>query len=212
MKNFPMVVMRTLAFACASFMVTVHAAQTATATAQLPGESVYQLDAPLTDQDGRARQFADGRGKPRLVSMFYTSCKFMCPLIIDTIHKTEHALAQSGHGGLDVLMVSFDAAHDTPAALKAMARTRHVDLSHWTLAHADAPQVRRIAAVLGIQYRQLASGDFSHSSVLILLDDRGRIVARTEKMGEADPAFVTAAAHLLDSPSPVRSVAAGNAR
>lgn len=198
MKNLSTILLRAL-IVCASFIVPMlptHAAQTVSAATQLPGDSVYQLDARLTDQDGHARHFADGRGKPRVVSMFYTSCKFMCPLIIDTIRKTEHALAQDGHGGLDVLMVSFDAAHDTPAALKDMARTRHIDLKKWTLAHADASDVRRIAAVLGIQYRQLQSGDFSHSSVLILLDAQGRIVARTEKMGEADPVFVAAAARL----------------
>lgn len=158
----------------------------------LPADSVYQLDAALTDQDDHALRFAEGRGEARLVSMFYTSCQFMCPLIIDTIRKTEHALPEAERKRLKVLMVSFDAAHDDPAALKALAGKRHIDTPRWTLAHANAADVRRIAAVLDIQYRALQEGGFSHSSVLILLDAEGRIVARSEKLGAADPQFVAA--------------------
>ena len=51
--------------------------------------------------------------------------------------------------------------------------------------------MRKTAAVLGVRYRALANGEFNHSSVLILLDADGRIVARTEKMGRVpDPEFL----------------------
>jgi protein SCO1/2 len=168
----------------------LHAA--ATTSTKLPGDSVYQLDAALTDQDGHALHFADGRGKPRLVSMFYSSCPYMCPLIIDTIKQTEHALPETDRPRLKVLLVSLDAERDTPAKLKSMAGQRHIDTPRWTLAHADAVDVRRIAAVLGIQYRQLQNHEFSHSSVLVLLDAQGRIVARSERLGEVDPDFLAA--------------------
>ncbi len=179
----------------ASGMLPLHA--DSLPAASMPGDSVYQLDAALTDQDDRALHFADGRGKPRLVSMFYSNCPFMCPLIIDTIKKTEHALPEADRKHLEVLLVSFDADRDTPAALKAMAGKRHIDTPRWTLAHADAADVRSIAAVLNIQYRQLQNHEFSHSSVLVLLDEEGRIVARTEKLGEPDADFVAAVARVL---------------
>ena len=166
----------------------------------LPGDSVYQLDAALTDQDGHAVRFAEGRGKPRLVSMFYSSCPYMCPLIIDTIKQTEHALPEAARSRLEVLMISLDAERDTPAKLKDMAAHRHIDTARWTLANAEAVDVRRIAAVLGIQYRQLQNREFSHSSALVLLDAEGRIVARTERMGEVDRDFVAAVSRLLAAP------------
>jgi protein SCO1/2 len=44
-----------------------------------------------------------------------------------------------------------------------------------------------------VRYRQLADGNFNHTSVLILLDAQGRIVARTEQMGpKPDPKFLAA--------------------
>ena len=70
----------------------------------LPGDSVYQLDLPLLDQDGKAMAFASLRGRPRLITMFYSSCPYMCPLIIDTARMTERELDEAQRVKLAVLM------------------------------------------------------------------------------------------------------------
>jgi protein SCO1 len=171
----------------------------ATAQASLPGDSLYHLDMPLVDQDGTAFRFADGRGQPRVVSMFYASCKFVCPLIIDTVQKTERALPEARRGDLDVLLVSLDPDRDKPEALRHIADKRKVDTPRWRLARADKAHVRRLAALLGIQYKQLEDGEFSHASVLVLLDAEGRIVARSDRLGEADADFVAAVDGVLDA-------------
>jgi protein SCO1/2 len=42
-----------------------------------------------------------------------------------------------------------------------------------------------------VRYRKLANGEFNHSSMLVLLDGEGRVVARTEKLGAVpDPEFL----------------------
>jgi len=164
---------------------------------ELPRDSTYHLAVPLVDQDGRAFAFADGRGRARIVSMFYTSCKYVCPLIIDTLLKTERELAPAGRERLDVLLVSLDPDNDTPDALKRIADKRRLDTSRWRLARTDAAHVRRLAAMLGIQYKQLENREFSHSSALVLLDADGRILARSDRLGEADPDFVAAASRAL---------------
>jgi protein SCO1 len=166
--------------------------------AELPGDSVYQLSLPLADQSGKSFDFASLRGKPRLITMFYTSCPYMCPLIIDTARMTERQLSEAQRARLSVLMVSFDARRDDPATLKAQADKRKIDTSRWTLARTDAANVRKLAAILGIQYRQLDDSEFNHSSVLILLDSEGRMVARSEVMGKTDPEFVAAIKRVLD--------------
>lgn len=174
------------------------ASTSAVQAAELPGDSVYQLQVPMTDQEGKAFDFSSLRGEPRLVTMFYTSCPYMCPLIIDTARMTERELDDKQRAKLSVLMVSFDAKRDDPATLKAQADKRKIDTSRWTLARTDASNVRKLAAILGIQYRQLDDGEFNHSSVLILLDATGRIAARSEIMGKTDPEFIAAIKAVLD--------------
>lgn len=67
----------------------------------------------------------------------------------------------------------------------------------WQLARADSGGTRSIAALLGVQYRRLADGDFNHSSTIVLLDAEGRINARTNTLGATDPKLVQAMRKLL---------------
>lgn len=164
----------------------------ATTTTPLPGDSLYQLDVPMTDQDGRQRELADLRGGVVVVSLFYTACPYMCPLIIDSLRQNERALDTDQRKQLSVVLVSVDAKRDTPERLKAMARERQLDTPRWTLAHTDAAHVRSLAAALDIAYRELPDGEFSHASKLVLLDRDGRIVATTDTMGKLDDSFVKA--------------------
>ena len=61
--------------------------------------------------------------------------------------------------------------------------------------------MRKLAAVLGIQYRARPGGNFNHTSVLMLLDADGRIIGKTGTLGEADPAFVALVKNTLAAPA-----------
>ena len=157
----------------------------------LPGDSVLRLDDSFSDQRGREFKLAERRGRVQLVAMFYSSCPYACPLLIDSGKGVEHALTAPERAKLRLLYLSLDPKRDDTRALAALATKRKLDPARWTLARTDEAGVRRTAAVLGVRYRKLADGEFNHSSVLILLDGEGRIVARTEKLGAVpDPAFV----------------------
>lgn len=163
----------------------------ALAAQPLPDNSVYQLQDTYLNQDGKAFQLASRRGKPQLVAMFYTSCKYICPLIIDSGLGVDRALTPTERAKLQVLLVSLDPARDDVAALDFIASKRKLDRSRWTLARTEKPGVRKTAALLGVRYRELADGEFNHTSALILLDAEGRVLARTEKLGSVpDPEFL----------------------
>ena len=169
----------------------------------LPPDSLYQLALPLTDQDGRSADWRNLRGKPRVVSMFYTSCQYICPLIVDSGKAIEHQLSPAERGRIGIVLISMDPARDTPTALRKVFDKRGLDAGGWLLASPPAADVRAVAGLLGIRYRQLADGEFNHTSALILLDAQGRIISRTEQVGsKPDPDFVEA----------VRRAAAGNIR
>lgn len=170
----------------------------AAAEAVLPSDSVYHLAADFSDQSGRHFDLVSRRGRPQLVSMFYTGCRYVCPLIIDSAKGVEHGLSPDERSGLDVLIVSMDPARDDTAALAAVATRRQLDAGRWTLARTGAADVRRLAALLGIRYRALADGEFNHTSVLVLLDADGRRLASTERLGAVpDPAFLAAVRQAL---------------
>jgi protein SCO1/2 len=146
----------------------------------------------LTDQRGQAVKLDSGRGQPVLVSMFYTSCQFVCPMLIDAARATQDALSPAERQQVKVMLISFDPARDTPAVLEGMAKQRSLDPASWTLARTDPATVRKIAAVLKFQYRALPDGEFNHSAELILLDGEGRVVNRTSMLAGADEKMVGA--------------------
>jgi protein SCO1/2 len=159
----------------------------------LPRDSVYQLPVQLTDQAGRTRPWSTLRGKPRVVSMFYTSCQYICPLIVDSGKAIDKQLDAAARDRLGIVLISMDPARDGPAALQQVVDQRRLDTARWTLASPPAGDVRAVAGVLGIRYRALADGEFNHTSALVLLDADGRILARTEQMGSVpDPEFLAA--------------------
>jgi protein SCO1/2 len=133
----------------------------------------------LTDQDGRTVGLDVFRGQPVFVGMFYGSCPAACPLLISTIRRATSELDASTDAEVRVLLVSFDPERDSPQALRAIAAQRGLD-ARWKLSSAPDDQARELAALLGIQYRKLPDGSFSHTSSIVLLDRTGAIDMRLD--------------------------------
>jgi protein SCO1/2 len=113
--------------------------------------------------------------------MFYGRCPSACPQLVSTIKRTLAELDPAAAAEVRVLLVSFDPEHDTPDRLHALAGERGLD-GRWKLASAPEDQVRDLAALLGIQYRRLPDGNFSHTSSVVLLDRAGAIDSRLDDM------------------------------
>lgn len=179
------------------------AAPAAPAQPPLPRDSVYQLPMRLSDQHGASWDWRSKRGTPQVVAMFYTSCQYVCPLIVDSGKAVERALSPDERARLGILLISMDPARDDAQALMSVVRKRKLDDARWSLASPQPGEVRSAAGVLGVRYRELADGEFNHTSALVLLDRDGRVVTRTEQVGsQVDPEFLAAVREELAAPAP----------
>jgi protein SCO1/2 len=172
------------------------------AEAALPTDSVYQLDAMLVDQSARPLRFRDLRGKPRLVTMIYTQCKYVCPMIVNSVKAVERELTPAERLRIGFVLISMDPKRDTPSALQDVMTTRRLDPAGWTLLRPEAAGLRGIAGVLGVRYRALADGEFNHTTELVLLDADGRILARSAQIGGTADAELLAAVRAALPPQP----------
>lgn len=166
------------------------AAVTSTGSA-FPGDSIYRLNPRLTDQDGMPFALGSLQGGPVLVSMFYSSCEMVCPVLFETVAQTVKSLPAPARDRIRILMVTFDPERDTVPVLKETAAKHSCD-QHWSIVRGSPADVRQIAAALGVQYRRLPSGEFNHSTSVLLLDTQGRIAKRSGSLGAVDAALVTA--------------------
>jgi protein SCO1/2 len=175
---------RSLAIGAGGCLVALSVSQ----AGDLPTDSLYQLNARITTQQGAPGRLNLYQGHPTVISMFYGSCPSYCPMLITAVQVYESHLDEASRARLRVLLVSFDAARDTPARLTELARMHRADPARWTFASASEPDARRIAAILGFRYRQLPDGSFDHSQIITLTDSQGRVLASTTKL-IGDPAF-----------------------
>ncbi|MFT5139953.1 MAG: protein SCO1/2 [Lysobacterales bacterium] len=156
----------------------------------LPPDSIYHLQASLEDQSGKFTSLDLYQGSPVLITMFYASCPHVCPMLISTIKLMEYSLTAEERAKLRVLTISIDPDGDTPEALLETMTRHAVNDSRWTMTRPLNKDLRSIAAVLGIKYKKLPDGQFNHTTRVILLDQSGVILAKTDQIGRFDPAFL----------------------
>jgi protein SCO1/2 len=162
-------------------------------TADASEMSVYHLDAAWTDQHGAERTLSSLAGRPQALAMVYTHCSAACPQLVLDLMRLQAAAPE---GSLGLVLVSIDPARDTPERLGRFAAKVGLHPERWTLLTGSDADVRALAAVLGVQYRQTGQ-EFNHSNIISLLDADGVVAHRQEGLAADNTATVAALEKLL---------------
>lgn len=182
-----------LTFLFLFFISAASAAENPSADA-LPADSIYQVEARWTFQDGREFAWSELRGKPVVVTMVYTGCEYACPMTVNKLQEIEKALEARGYKDYRIVMASFDPEKDRPGHLKEYMKKRKITGPRWSMAVApDAPKTRELAILLGVNYKAEEGGHFSHSNVITLLDRQGRVLSQVNGLNADIKPLVEAA-------------------
>jgi protein SCO1/2 len=143
-----------------------------------PGEAVP--NGSFVDQDGQTRSFVDFKGSPVVMTFIYTKCPLptFCPLMdryFATLQKTLVADPALKH--VRLVTVSFDPATDTPAVLKAHAKTLDADLTRWTFLTGDRDAVDQFAARFGVSVSRAMNDprDITHNLRTVIIKGDGTL-------------------------------------
>jgi protein SCO1/2 len=136
--------------------------------------SLHELASVWKDHKGETFTWKDLQGKTVLLSMIYTSCQATCPLIISELSALQNALPKEQQDKLAVLLFTFDPKRDTQEHLGSYAKERNLN-PKWRLLRATEEDAQELAAVLGFRYKKMKTGDFAHSNIFTVLDQKGRI-------------------------------------
>ncbi len=138
---------------------------------EVPELSLYQLEGDWTTASGVAQPLSALAGEPVLLLLFYGSCDTACPALV---HDLERVASQLGPASsVRFALVTFDPEHDTAENLTAYAAARSLAAPRWTLLRGSSDQVRELAAAVGVRYRAVGDGQFSHTMRILLLDRSG---------------------------------------
>lgn len=205
LERYPVPLASVLAVVAAVFMITVWgpiqqrglsaATRMDLAAAASPGEA--WLDAAFTTTDGRVSSLSHSNGHVRIVTMMYAHCPGVCPLNIATLGRIENQLPSGARDRLQFVALTLDPQHDSLAQLGEFQREHGIESARWTVARPSNASLAKLASGLGVSYRALPDGTVDHQSVFTLLDESGRIVARTSNTRNPDPQFVAAVRRAL---------------
>ncbi|GBG14915.1 protein SCO1/2 [Novimethylophilus kurashikiensis] len=140
--------------------------------------SIYNLKDTWTTSEGKNFQLTELAGRPVVMSMIYTSCKEVCPRIVEDMKKIERTLPPELVGRVQFAVFSFDTQRDTIDKLKEYAKAHHIDTPTWLIARSDAGAIRRLSIALGMKYKKLRDGDFEHDTLISVVDQYGVISYR----------------------------------
>lgn len=136
---------------------------------QLGYERVSIPDVEVLDQDGRKVRFYSDlfKGRVVVVSFFFTSCTYICPMQGQTLAKLRASLAERMGKEVFFVSVSKDPVTDTPERLKVWGEHFGVGPG-WTLVTgAEGPMKQLLWGLIGEHPgRQL------HNAVLFIGNDR----------------------------------------
>jgi len=127
----------------------------------------------LHDANGTPVTLAAQRGRYVLVTFIYTHCPDVCPLITQNLNAALRAIGPSARKRVRVLAVSVDPAGDTPRAVKAYAREKHL-LPQFEYLIGTRAELRRVWKAWHVLAVQAKPDLVDHVAYTALIDTKGK--------------------------------------
>ncbi|MEO8429773.1 MAG: SCO family protein, partial [Verrucomicrobiota bacterium] len=159
-----------------SLVASCCATNAAPATTTFTDKSLYQLDSTWTTDTGEPMKLGALGGRVQLVAMFFASCQYACPVIVHDMKRLAAALPESARARVGFTLITFDTERDTPGVLRTYRDRQQLDLNRWTLLRGTPDDTLELAALLGVKYKREATGQFTHSNLITVLDADGEII------------------------------------
>lgn len=147
---------------------------------KLSGDSIFHLGSEWTNRTGEKLKFVSMKGKIQVLAMVYSSCQYVCPRIVADIKKLESKLGKRSKE-INFVLVSIDPDRDKPEKLQKYSKSKKITHPNWYFLSGSDDSVLELAAVLGVKYKKLPDGEFSHSNIISIIDGEG--VVKYQQVG-----------------------------
>jgi protein SCO1/2 len=125
----------------------------------------------LHDASGRRFTMSGQRGRYVLVTFIYTHCPDVCPLIASNLNTVLRTLGPKGN--VEILAVSVDPKGDTPAAVRAYEKAKHLEPQFHYLIGSRA-QLRPVWAAWHVLAVDRKPDLVDHAAYTALVDTSGK--------------------------------------
>jgi len=148
-------------------------------------------DYSFRDTKGHRVKLSDFRGKPLVISLIYSSCADVCPVITSTLESVDETARDAlGDDSYNIVTIGFDIAEDNPVRMRSFAQKYGVPISdHWRFLSGDLLAVTGLSEDLGFQFFESPKG-FDHLTQTTILDKNGVVYRQIYGESFETPHFV----------------------
>jgi len=140
----------------------------------------YPWQLELTDSDGQSIKLSDYRGRTLLLSFFYATCGYACPVQTARLAQVQKSLKPDSLAASRFVSVSIHPKRDTPRVIDAFKRPYDIKEAHWQFGTpTDADQLNRLLLQAGVSTKSVAGLDQTdHKMKILLIDPAGKVRQR----------------------------------
>lgn len=143
------------------------------------------------DTRGQRVSLADLRGRPLVISMIYSSCADVCPVITQTLEDVDDIARDAlGDDAYTIVTIGFDVSADNPVQMQSFARKYGVPVNeHWMFLSGDLLSVLGLSEDIGFQFFESPKG-FDHLTQTTIVDAEGKVYRQIYGESFETPHFV----------------------
>jgi protein SCO1 len=146
----------------------------------LPDNSLYHLESQWTRDDGQTMRLAELRGKTRVLSMFFSQCDNICPMLTGQLKLLDRELPADLRNRIGFVLITIDPEGDDAETLAEHRKRMAFPAENWILLQGRGDDTRELANLLGVTYKPKKNdGQIDHNGLIVVLDAEGRIVEKT---------------------------------
>lgn len=136
--------------------------------------SFYDVPYSFINDRNETVQLSKWRGKPIILTMEYSECRFMCTTTFYKM-KAVQAAADKKKMNIDFVVVSLDPKDETPETWHQYRISSDLDRSNWHLLIGSEANTRQLANLIGIRYWYMDE-HILHDFKIVRLNAKGEIV------------------------------------
>jgi protein SCO1/2 len=138
--------------------------------------TIFDIPTIWTTQDHEKIAFTDIKSKVIIMAMIFTNCQAACPRITADLQRIEKDISKEKLKDVSFVLITMDPIRDTPEQLKSFAAIHQLDLSRWILLTGTEADALEIGNVLNVRFKKDAEGNFDHSNIIHIINNKGNIV------------------------------------
>lgn len=150
--------------------------------------SFYTVSYPFINDRAQTVHLSEWRGKPLILTMEFSNCRFMCTTTFSKL-KAIQAAADQKKLQIDFMIVSLDPKNDTPQAWHQYRMDRGVDRSNWHLLTGTEVTRKEFADLMGIKYWYM-DDHILHDFKIVRLNAQGEIEKTMTDFGDPPEALL----------------------